>query len=192
MAKKAVLLLNLGSPDSTEVSDVRRYLNEFLMDERVLDIPYLIRRMIVSLFILPTRPRKSAEAYASIWGERGSPLISVSEDFRDLLSKEVDSRVYLGMRYGNPSTESQIQAMVHDGVDSVYIVPLYPHYAMSSYESALVSATDWIQKLAPDMTYEVLNPFYHDPEYIECLGRPVTAVSGKGVRSCVVLFSWNT
>jgi ferrochelatase len=169
MAKKAVLLLNLGSPGSTEVSDVRKYLNEFLMDERVLDIPHALRRMIVSLFILPTRPKKSAEAYASIWGEDGSPLIAVSKQFRDLLADKVECGVYLGMRYGNPSTLSQVEAMKAAGVEEVFIIPLYPHYAMSSYETALVCATDTIVEHAPDMRYRVLNPFYNDSEYIDCL-----------------------
>ena len=169
MPKKGVLLLNLGSPDSTSVSDVRKYLREFLMDPRVLDAPGLIRWMIVNLFILPTRPKKSAEAYASIWSEQGSPLIVVSEQYAKLLSEKISLPVYLGMRYGNPSTESQVDAMIQDGIEEVLIFPLYPHYAMSSYESALVCATDLIKAKAPQMQYQVVNPFYQDEAYIDCL-----------------------
>jgi len=162
-------LLNLGSPDSTTVSDVRKYLGEFLMDSRVLDAPAWIRWMIVNLFILPTRPKKSAEAYASVWTDEGSPLIVVSEQYAQALKKLVSIPVYLGMRYGNPSTGSQVEAMVRDGIDEVLIFPLYPHYAMSSYESALVCATDLLKVMAPQMQYRVVNPFYNDPAYIDCL-----------------------
>jgi protoporphyrin/coproporphyrin ferrochelatase len=169
MEKRAVLLLNLGSPDSTSVPDVRRYLREFLMDGRVLDAPYLIRWFIVHLGILPRRPKKSAEAYRSIWTERGSPLLATSADFKEQLAPLVDLPLYLGMRYGNPSTRSQVEQMVADGIEEVLIFPLYPHYAMSSYESALVCATDAIRELAPSMTWEVVQPFYRDPGYIECL-----------------------
>lgn len=77
--KKGVLLVNLGSPDSTEVKDVKRYLDQFLMDERVIDVPYLVRAFIVRGIILRTRPKKSAEAYKRIWWEEGSPLIVLTE-----------------------------------------------------------------------------------------------------------------
>lgn len=169
MPKKGVLLLNLGSPASTSVSDVRRYLREFLMDPRVLDAPDLIRWIIVNLFILPTRPQKSAQAYASIWTENGSPLIVVSEQYASKIREKVSIPVYLGMRYGNPSTESQIDAMIRDGVEEVLIFPLYPHYAMSSYESALVCATDLLKAKAPDIEYRVVKPFFQDSGYVDCL-----------------------
>ena len=169
MPKKGVLLLNLGSPDSTSVSDVRKYLREFLMDPRVLDAPDLIRWIVVNLFILPTRPKNSAQAYESIWTEQGSPLIVVSEQYAEQLREKLSIPVYLGMRYGNPSTESQVDAMIRDGIEEVLIFPLYPHYAMSSYESALVCATDCLKAKAPQIQYQVVNPFYQDPEYIECL-----------------------
>ena len=169
MAKKAVLLLNLGSPDSTEVADVRRYLSQFLMDERVIDVKKWVRWMIVNLFILPSRPKESAEAYKSIWLKEGSPLIVTSEKFADLLRAQIDVPVYLGMRYGNPSTEGQVRQMKKDGIDEVLIFPLYPHYAMSSYESALVCATEALKSIAPEMDYEVVNPFYDEEDYIECL-----------------------
>lgn len=169
MNKKGVLLLNLGSPDSTSAPDVRRYLKEFLMDERVLDAPAWIRWMVVNLFILPTRPKRSAEAYARVWTKEGSPLVAVSEQFAQLIGEKVSLPVYLGMRYGNPSTESQIEKMLKDGIEEVLIFPLYPHYAMSSYESALVCATEAMKKLTPLMQYRVVNPFYQEPGYVECL-----------------------
>ena len=88
--KRAVLLVNLGSPDSTETSDVKKYLREFLMDARVLDAPYLIRKFIVEVCILPFRPEKSAHAYRQIWWEEGSPLIEISRRLQTGLQKQLD------------------------------------------------------------------------------------------------------
>ena len=88
MSKKAVLLVNLGSPDSTSVSDVRTYLDEFLMDKYVIDAPFLIRLMVVKCFVLPFRPKKSAEAYASIWWDEGSPLIVLSKRLQKLVQEK--------------------------------------------------------------------------------------------------------
>jgi ferrochelatase len=169
MKKKAVLLLNLGSPDAPTVPAVRRYLREFLMDGRVIDTEAWKRWLIVNAFILPTRPKASAHAYASVWTDRGSPLVSTSQDFVELLSAKSPVPVYLGMRYGNPSTASQVERMRQEGVEEVLLFPLYPHYAMSSYESALVCATDAMRRLAPSMDYRVVQPFFNDPDYIDCL-----------------------
>jgi Protoheme ferro-lyase (ferrochelatase) len=104
MSKQGVILLNLGSPDSTDVADVRRYLREFLMDGRVLDAPFPIRWFLVNCLILPTRPRESAEAYEEIWQEGGSPLVITSRAQQAALAEQIGLPVELGMRYGNPST----------------------------------------------------------------------------------------
>ncbi|NWK57608.1 ferrochelatase [Verrucomicrobiaceae bacterium N1E253] len=169
MTKAAALLLNLGSPDSTSVPDVRRYLDEFLSDERVLDIPAWKRKLILKLFILPKRPAESAEAYSEVWTEEGSPLIVTSKEQQKLVSEQVDIPVFLGMRYGNPSTEDIIRQIVNEGVTDLFIMPLYPHYAMSSYETAVVKAMEEINSQAPHMRTKLLQPFYQDPDYIEAL-----------------------
>src|SRR5437763_8757843 len=100
---KGVLLVNLGSPDSPSVGDVRRYLREFLMDPRVLDVNWLLRFAIVHFAILPSRPKQSAHAYQSIWTAKGSPLVVISESVRELLQARVNLPVQLAMRYQNPS-----------------------------------------------------------------------------------------
>ena len=169
MQKQGVILLNLGSPDSASVSDVRKYLGEFLMDGRVLDAPFPIRWFLVNCLILPTRPKQSAEAYASIWQEDGSPLILTSKAQQKALSRQVDVPVALGMRYGNPSTESALQELLDQGADDILIIPMYPHYAMSSYETAVVHCMDSVRKLKPDLKTTLLPPFYQDPGYIEAL-----------------------
>ncbi|MGJ8652109.1 MAG: ferrochelatase [Opitutaceae bacterium] len=169
MSKQGVILLNLGSPDSTKVSDVRRYLRQFLMDERVIDAPFAIRWFLVNCLILPKRPKQSAAAYASIWRDEGSPLVLISEGQQQRLAERVDVPVELGMRYGSPSTPDAIAKLVEQGVDDLFIVPMYPHYAMSSYETAVVHTMDAIRAQAPKMKTTLLQPFYQDPGYIEAL-----------------------
>ncbi|MGC9450997.1 MAG: ferrochelatase [Oceanipulchritudo sp.] len=165
---KAVLLINLGSPDSTKVADVRRYLDEFLTDARVIDKGF-VRKVIVPLIILNTRPRKSAEAYASIWTGEGSPLIVTSEHQQAALAARIDPPVYLAMRYGNPSIPDVMEKILADGVDSLYVIPLYPQYAMSSYETVVVKVMEEVNRLKPDLDVEFLQPFYNDPEYLDML-----------------------
>ena len=169
MSKKAVLLLNLGSPDSTKIPDVRRYLREFLSDGRVLDVNPLLRAIVLNLFILPFRPRKSAAAYATIWTEAGSPLIVTSRKQRDLLAAKLDVPVHLAMRYGQPSVPDVMKKIVADGTEELFLVPLYPHYAMSSYETAVVQAMEEVARQKPEMKVTLLQPYYDGQEYIGAL-----------------------
>jgi ferrochelatase len=169
VSKKAVLLLNLGSPDSTKVPDVRRYLREFLSDGRVLDVNPILRAIVLNLFILPFRPRKSAAAYATIWSEAGSPLIVTSKKQRDLLAAKVDVPVHLAMRYGKPAVPDVMRQIVAEGTEELFIVPMYPHYAMSSYETAVVQAMEEVARQKPDMKTTLLQPYYDNPEYIDAL-----------------------
>ena len=170
MKKKGVLLLNLGSADSTSVADVRKYLREFLMDGRVLDAPFPIRWFVVHALILPTRPRESAEAYSEVWLPEGSPLIVTSQQQADVLQKQLDDiPVELAMRYQNPSIEDAVDRLLAEGIEQVVILPLFPHYAMSSYESALVKAEKVMAKKAPQVEIEVVPPFYDDFEFIDSM-----------------------
>ncbi len=169
MTKKAVLMLNLGSPDSPKVRDVRRYLREFLSDERVLDAPAPIRWLVLNLFILPFRPQKSARAYASVWTPEGAPLLVTSRRQQQLLQQQTDLPVALAMRYGQPSISETVAGLVHDGVEEVFLLPLYPHYAMSSYETVVVKVQEEIARQKPAMRFTILQPFYNDPEYIAAL-----------------------
>ena len=109
--KKGILLVNLGSPDSTKTKDVRRYLDEFLMDERVIDIPYWKRYLLIKGIILNTRPKKSAKAYKKIWWDEGSPLVVISERFTKKIAAKLDTPVALGMRYGSMSIKNGIQEL---------------------------------------------------------------------------------
>jgi ferrochelatase len=169
MKKKGVLLVNLGSPESTKVGDVRRYLREFLMDGRVLDAPWPIRFLIVHLAILPRRPHASAEAYQKIWLPEGAPLVVTSLAVQAALQKRLPVPVELAMRYQTPSIPQAVAALRQHGVQEVLLIPLFPHYAMSSYETAVERVREVLAQTAPDMGLRIQRPFYEDPEYIAAL-----------------------
>ena len=169
MAKQAALLLNLGSPASTSIPDVKNYLREFLMDERVIDKGPLARWIIVNCFILPSRPKDTAAAYKRIWTDEGSPLITMSERVRGLVDDKLDFPVYLAMRYGEPSIPSVVDQMLKDGVEEVFAIPLYPHYAASSYETAVARLEQVIKKKKAPLKTTVMPPFYADDDYIDAL-----------------------
>lgn len=169
--KRAVVLMNLGSPDSTEVKDVKLYLDEFLMDERVIDKPWLLRALLVKGIIVPFRAPKSAEAYKSIWTKEGSPLIVISNQQRDALEKEIDEPVAIAMRYGNPSPKAAFNELMKNNPDleEVVLVPMYPHYAMSSYETAVEYAKEQHKKNSYHFKLRFIKPFYDDADYINAL-----------------------
>jgi ferrochelatase len=171
MPKKAVLIANLGSPDSTAVPDVRRYLREFLGDERVLDVPAPLRWLLLEAIILPTRPKKTAHAYAKIWTEGGSPLLVTSEQVRAKLAAAVGDAlpVHAAMRYGNPSIPDTVAAIVGAGVEEVLLFPQYPHYAMASWETVVVRIYEEFAAQAPGIRVSCVQPFYGAPDYIEML-----------------------
>ena len=173
MSARAVLLVNLGSPDSTAVSDVRTYLREFLGDDRVLDKPDWTpaRRFLVNQIITRFRAPKSAEAYSTIWTEQGSPLIVTSVAVQEKLAAQLgpETPVYLAMRYRNPSVANVLQQMAADGIEEVLLFPQYPHYAMSSWETVVVKVYEEAARLAPGLRFTCVQPFYEDADYIEAL-----------------------
>jgi len=165
---KAILLVNLGSPDSPAVPDVRRYLNEFLMDGRVIDVAWPIRRFVVGM-ILIKRPHESGEAYEKIWTKDGSPLVVSSRNVQKLLQARVSVPVELAMRYQNPSIESAVNKLAARGVTDVLLIPMFPHYAMSSYETAVVRVREVVKQFAPQMKLAVQPPYYDQPDYVAAL-----------------------
>jgi protoporphyrin/coproporphyrin ferrochelatase len=169
MKKKGVLLVNLGSPDSASVADVRKYLREFLMDGRVIDAPWPIRFGIVHFSILPKRPHESAHAYQSIWLPEGSPLVLTSKKVQAKLQELVNVPVELAMRYQNPSIDDAIEKIAADGVEELLLIPLFPHYAMSSYETAVERVKEVIAANAPKIALQVMPPYYAEPGYIDAL-----------------------
>jgi len=170
---KGVLLVNLGSPDSPTAKDVKPYLDEFLMDERVIDVNPILRNLLVRGIILQTRPKKSAKAYAKIWWDEGSPLIVLSERFASKVRQHTDMPVALGMRYGSMSIKKALQELKDKGVDEVLLIPLYPHYAMSSYETVVVKTMEDKKNFFPEMKITTLPAFYKSPEYIKVLSESI-------------------
>jgi ferrochelatase len=165
---KGVLLVNLGSPDSPSVCDVRRYLNEFLMDSRVIDVAWPIRRFVVST-ILISRPKESAHAYQKVWMKEGSPLVVISKNVLKKLQPRVKTPIELAMRYQNPSIQNGLRKLAGRGVDDLLLIPLFPQYAMSSFESTVERVKELAGRLKPDMRITVQPPFYKDPGFIAAL-----------------------
>jgi ferrochelatase len=170
---KGVLLVNLGSPDSTDPKDVRKYLNEFLMDKRVIDTPYLLRAFVVKGIILNTRPKKSAAAYKKIWWDEGSPLIVLSKRLQDKVQEISDIPVGLAMRYGKPSIKQGIQELVDQGVDDILMIPLYPQFAMATTETIVVLAEKLRKKYFPQIKITDVPAFYGNTNYIEVLSNSI-------------------
>ena len=170
---KGVLLVNLGSPDSTETKDVKSYLDQFLMDGRVIDLPKWFRTFLVKGIILNTRPKKSAKAYRKIWWKEGSPLIVLSERLQEKVQKKVGVPVTLAMRYGNPSIHSGLEVLAKKGITEVLIIPLYPQFAMATTETILVLAEEIRAKHFPEMEFTSLPPFYNHPDYVRVLSNSI-------------------
>lgn len=147
--RTGVLLINLGTPDSPSVPDVRRYLAEFLSDPRVLDIHPVGRALLLHGVILRTRPRRSAAAYAQIWTPAGSPLLVESEKLRDAVADRLGAgfRVELAMRYGSPSIEAALSRLLSEGPERIVVLPLFPQYASAATGSALARVFEVLEAL---------------------------------------------
>lgn len=148
---------------------MRRYLREFLMDGRVLDAPWPVRYCVVHFSILPSRPKESAHAYSTIWTDEGSPLVVTSRHVTEQLQRRLTVPVELAMRYQNPSIDAAVKSLAGRGVTELFLIPLFPHYAMSSYESAVVRVQEVARRAAPGMSVEVMPPYYDHPDYISAL-----------------------
>lgn len=166
-------MVNLGSPDSPEPKDVKPYLEEFLMDERVIDVPKWLRTFLVKGIILNTRPKKSAKAYKKIWWEEGSPLIVLSERLQKKVEQQASIPIALAMRYGKPSIASGLAELHEKGVDEVLLIPLYPQHAMATTETIVVLAEEIRAKNYPKMQFTHLPAFYNHPDYVRVLSNSI-------------------
>lgn len=173
VSKKGILLVNLGSPKSTEVEDVKEYLDEFLMDENVIDYRWFFRTLLVRGIILRTRPPKSAEAYKTVWTDEGSPLIIITEKIKNKLQKLVDVPVEMGMRYAEPSIKTGIEKLTEQGVNEIVLFPLYPQYAMSTTETVVKKAEEVRKEFFPGVKINYVQPFYDRDIYIDCLSESI-------------------
>jgi len=167
--KTGVLLVNLGTPDSTSVPDVRKYLREFLMDKRVIDVPFISRWLLVNLIIAPFRSPKSAAEYRKLWQDRGSPLKFYGEDLRDLVQQSLGEEfvVTLGMRYQSPSIQSALELLMEANVSQIVVIPLFPQYASATNGSV----TDKVMEIVKDWqvipTIKFIDQFVDNELFIE-------------------------
>jgi ferrochelatase len=155
MAKTGVLLVNLGTPDSPSVADVRKYLREFLMDNRVIDIPYILRFLLVNFIIAPFRGPKSAKIYQELWTDRGSPLKFYGHEVEGLLQTSLgaDFKVILAMRYQSPSIKLALDQFKNSSVKKIVVLPMFPQYASAStgsvHEAVMNEIKNW--ELIPEL-----------------------------------------
>ena len=170
---KGVLLVNLGSPESPSAEDVKPYLEEFLMDERVIDFPKWLRVLLVKGIILKTRPKRSAKAYKKIWWKEGSPLIVLTKKLVEKTQEKVDIPIKMAMRYGKPSIYDALLELNNCGIYDILILPLYPQHAMATTETINVLAEDLRIKFFPHLRFTNFPAFYLKDDYIKVLAKSI-------------------
>jgi len=167
--KTAVLLINVGTPDSPSVKDVRSYLFEFLNDPRVIDLPWLLRKILVNLVIVPFRAPKSAKLYKLLWTENGSPLSfhsnNVKEKLKDQLGESYD--VFVAMRYANPNIREVLKKIKVGNFSRLIVVPMFPHYASSSTGTATEAVLQQLKNWTVIPEIKFVGQFYNHPKFIE-------------------------
>ncbi|WP_245626710.1 ferrochelatase [Croceicoccus naphthovorans] len=169
--KVAVLLVNLGTPDAPEKGAVKRYLREFLSDRRVVEIPPLVWQPILRGIILNTRPKKSAHAYAQVWGQDGSPLAAITARQAKALQARMGAGVTVdwAMRYGNPSIASKVAALKEAGHDRILFAPLYPQYSGATTATAVDALGAALAEMRWQPAIRTLPPYHDAPAYIAAL-----------------------
>jgi len=172
---KGILIINLGTPDNLELPSVKKYLKEFLSDSYVVDIPTIIRKILVNFIIVPFRSRKTQEAYKSIWTKKGSPLIINTNLIKEKLDQKIEYPVEMAMRYQNPSIEKGLISLEEKGCKEIIVLPLYPHYAEATSLTTKLKVKDVKDKLDLDLKLSFLDEFYNEDGYIESLSKQINS-----------------
>lgn len=190
-ARTGVVLINVGTPDSPAVADVRRYLREFLGDGRVIDVPWLLRKVLVNGIIAPFRAPKSAKAYRKLWTPEGSPLIVHGNALVEALEERLGPafKVVLAMRYQNPRMKAALDGLVRDGVDRVVLVPLFPQYSSAATGTALQEAMALLGRYTDVPAVSTVPPFYTDEGYLSTFAERIRSHGPEGYDH--VLFSFH-
>jgi ferrochelatase len=175
--KTAVVLINVGTPDSPSVKDVRRYLFEFLNDPRVIDIPWLVRKILVNFIIVPFRAPKSAKLYKLLWTEKGSPLTFYSCSVRDKLQEQFGDNysIFVAMRYANPNIREVMAQIRTRGFSKLIVVPMFPHYASSSTGTASEAVMKQLKNWTVIPEVKFVGQFYHHPQFIDIFADRIRA-----------------
>lgn len=168
MQKRGVLLLNLGTPNSPAVKDVRKYLREFLMDKYVIDMPYITRWLLVNLIIAPFRAPKSAKNYQQLWTKNGSPLKYFGEQVRQLLQEKLATNytVFFAMRYQNPSISTVLKQIKTYNINDLLVIPMYPQYASSTTKSSIEKVKKELKKINFNPTIQFIENFITNKKFI--------------------------
>jgi ferrochelatase len=169
--RAGLLLCNLGTPDAPTTPALKRYLREFLWDPRVIELPRWKWWLILNLFVLTTRPRKSAEAYKEVWTDEGSPLLVISKQQQAGLAERLGVRVALGMRYGNPSIASALEEL--RACDRIVVLPAYPQYSATTTASTFDAVFDALKKWRSVPEVRTVRSYHDDPGYIGALAASV-------------------
>ncbi len=177
--------MNTGSPDSTDVADLRKYLKEFLMDPFVIDLPWPLRALLVYGVILPRRPAESAKAYKKIWTENGSPLIHYCSELAKGLNEKFEEPVELAMAYGNPSYRDAVRNLIEKGVDEICLLPMFPHYALATTAACTAVVKRELGRQKSVAKLRVVPPFYLEPTLVESLAESLNGVEEH------ILFSYH-
>lgn len=187
----AVLLINLGTPDAPTVGAVRRYLFQFLNDKRVIDIPWLFRKILVNLIIVPFRAPKSAKLYQQLWTKDGSPLLINTLKLQEKVQKELgnQSKVFMAMRYQNPSLRNTLHAIRQEGYSKIVVLPLFPHYASSTTSSVIEAVWDEIRNWNVIPSVQTINQFYDHPLFLDAFAERISSYNPQDYD--FVLFSYH-
>jgi ferrochelatase len=167
--KTPVLLMNVGSPDAPTVPAVRRFLSEFLNDKRVIDLPWLLRKFLVNLIIIPFRVKNSTQLYQQLWTEKGSALIYISEELKNKLQAKLGDKfeVFMGMRYGNPHYKKALSEIKEAGYKEVIVLPLYPQHALSTTETSFVAVEEEVRQFKNPPKLLKIGQFYQHPKFAQ-------------------------
>ena len=194
--KTGVLITNLGTPDAPNAKSLKIYLNQFLSDPRVIEIPKIIWQIILKLIILQIRPRKSAANYKKIWTDNGSPLLDISQRQLEgvkkiILEKYPNVEFALGMRYGNPSIEKALKDLQEKQVRRLLVLPLYPQYCAATTASTFDEVTNTLQKWRWIPELRFINQYFEEEKYIETLASSVEDFWAKNGKPQKIIFSYH-
>ena len=194
--KTGVLITNLGTPDAPDAKSVRKYLNQFLSDPRVIEIPKFLWQIILKGIILQIRPRKSAANYKKIWTDNGSPLLYISKKQikgvkKIILAKYSNIEFALGMRYGNPSIESALKDLQNRQVRRLLVLPLYPQYCAATTGSTFDEVTNILQKWRWIPELRFINQYFEEEEYIDALVTSIKIFWNKHEKPQKIIFSYH-
>ncbi len=192
--KTAVLLVNLGSPDNTSVTAVRRYLAEFLSDRRLIDLPRWLWLPLLHGIILRTRPQKTAEKYRTIWTNEGSPLVVTTKKQCERLTQcfsDKEAAIFYAMRYGNPSIGSVLEKIINAKYQRLLVLPLYPQYSRTTTESIRDKITLELHKHPHTLSVDYITHYYDEPRYIDALANHISDFQARHEKPDKLLFSYH-